>query len=68
MRRCFFNSVIFYCNRATYFRKYGYFFRCLSDLWWGNSLFIRISNDFGDGEPKSEKHLITDYRHVTVFP
>lgn len=23
---------------------------------------------FGDGKPESEKHLITDYKHVTIFP
>lgn len=23
---------------------------------------------FGDGKPESEKHLIKDYKHVTVFP
>lgn len=23
---------------------------------------------FGDGKPEMEKHLITDYKHVTVFP
>ncbi len=23
---------------------------------------------FGDGKPENEKHLIKDYRHVTVFP
>ncbi|MFN4146859.1 MAG: MarC family protein [Runella sp.] len=23
---------------------------------------------FGEGKPQSEKHLITDYRHVTIFP
>ncbi|MBK8555434.1 MAG: MarC family protein [Lewinellaceae bacterium] len=23
---------------------------------------------FGEGKPESEKHLITDYRHVTIFP
>lgn len=23
---------------------------------------------FGDGKPGSEKHLITDYKHVTIFP
>lgn len=23
---------------------------------------------FGDGKPEREKHLITDYKHVTVFP
>ncbi len=23
---------------------------------------------FGDGKPQMEKHLITDYRHVTIFP
>ncbi len=23
---------------------------------------------FGDGKPASEKHLITDYKHVTIFP
>ena len=23
---------------------------------------------FGEGKPESEKHLITDYKHVTIFP
>ncbi|MGY8914449.1 MAG: MarC family protein [Flavobacteriales bacterium] len=23
---------------------------------------------FGDGKPETEKHLITDYKHVTIFP
>jgi len=23
---------------------------------------------FGEGKPKTEKHLITDYKHVTIFP
>ncbi len=23
---------------------------------------------FGDGKPEMEKHLITDYKHVTIFP
>lgn len=23
---------------------------------------------FGDGKPESEKHLISDYKHVTIFP
>lgn len=23
---------------------------------------------FGDGKPQSEKHLISDYKHVTIFP
>lgn len=23
---------------------------------------------FGDGKPESEKHLIKDYKHVTIFP
>lgn len=23
---------------------------------------------FGDGKPENEKHLITDYKHVTIFP
>lgn len=23
---------------------------------------------FGDGKPESEKHLINDYKHVTIFP
>lgn len=23
---------------------------------------------FGDGKPETEKHLISDYKHVTIFP
>jgi len=35
----------------------------------GVILFIfALSMIFGEGKPVSEKHLITDYKHVTTFP
>ena len=35
----------------------------------GVILFIfALSMIFGEGKPESEKHLITDYKHVTTFP
>ena len=35
----------------------------------GVILFLfALSMIFGEGKPESEKHLISDYKHVTVFP